>query len=122
MVVDSSKAYTGSTVVKGQRHRVTSILKARLLTNNRQRGEGCLYEFLVQLDGCTVSSLAEWVDEKDLQDCIEIIKEFLGTIMRVLLLLLLTRTLQKKAQQCLRRWAVLVRLRLRLCRTSLSYC
>ena len=106
MVVDSSKAYTGSTVVKGQRHRVTSILKRRLLTNIRQRGAGCLYEFLVQLDGCTVSSLAEWVDEKDLQDCIEIIKEFLGTIMRVLLLLLLlllTRTLQKKAHQCPRR-------------------
>ena len=87
MVVDSSNAYTGSTVVKGKRHQVTTILKRRVLNNTRQRGGGCFYEFLVQLDGCKMSSLAEWVDEKDLDDCTEIIKEFLGTIMRVLLLL-----------------------------------
>ncbi len=85
MVVDSSEdpCRPGSTIFKGQRHRVTSIIQRRLLKNARQRGEGCLYEFKVLLDGCKVSSLAEWVDEKDLEDCIEIIKEFLGTILCV---------------------------------------
>ena len=26
-----------------------------------------------------MTNLAEWVDEKDLEDCVEIIKKFLGT-------------------------------------------
>ena len=82
MVVNSSEdpcRPPGSTIVKGQRRQVTSILQRRLLTPSRQRGPGCLYEFKVQLDGCTMTNLAEWVDEKDLEDCVEIIKKFLGT-------------------------------------------
>ena len=80
MVVNSSSTPgPGSTIVNGQRRQVTSITKRRLLSDARQRGLGCLYEFKVQFDGCKMANLAEWVDEKDLEDCVEIIKEFLGT-------------------------------------------
>ena len=60
---------------QGAIHQVTSVIGKRLLTRSRQRSE-CLYEFKVQLDGCELTSLAEWVDEDNLKDGMDIIKKF----------------------------------------------
>ena len=77
MVVDSEETpcRPGSMMFQGERHQVTSVTGKRLLTKTRQRS-GCLYEFKVQLNGCVLTNLAEWVDEDDLKDGFEIIEKF----------------------------------------------
>ena len=78
MVGDSEREQCrpGSMMFQGKMRQVTSVIGKRLLTKSRQRSAGCLYEFKVQLDGCELKNLAEWVDQDDLKDGMDIIKKF----------------------------------------------
>jgi hypothetical protein len=83
MVVDghvdgAKECVPGNTTINGKTRKVTYVIAKRLLTLSRQRSK-CLHEYLVQFDGCRVKNLAEWVDEDNLKDGMEVINEF-GTI------------------------------------------